>query len=185
MFIGTHDNKVDKKGRVSVPAAFRQALDGSGPNAIVAFPSFKDQTIEVWTVQRMQRLQDGLDQLDQFSDEQGDLAAPVVLGGKLFVTTYLPEASGGTCEAQEGGGRLYAVDVLNAKAVINFDGIGDDSNLSAGDRTYTLGGGIPSGAVPIFQEEGITLLIGTSAGGESVDPELGLPRVRTYWDQEQ
>ena len=113
------------------------------------------------------------------------LAAPVVLGGKLFFTTYLPEASGGTCEAQEGGGRLYAVDVLNAKAVINFDGIGDDSNLSASDRTYTLGGGIPSGAVPIFQEEGITLLIGTSAGGESVDPSLKPPRARTVWGQEQ
>ena len=112
------------------------------------------------------------------------MAAPVVLGGKLFFTTYLPEAVSGSCEAQEGGGRLYAVDVLNAKAVINFDGIGNDSNLSASDRTYTLGGGIPSGAVPIFQEEGITLLIGTSAGGESVDPELGLPRVRTYWGQE-
>ncbi|MCZ6544021.1 MAG: PilC/PilY family type IV pilus protein, partial [Planctomycetota bacterium] len=120
-------------------------------------------------------------------DDPGEkaLASPIVLGGKLFITTYLPEASGGTCEAQEGGGRLYAVDVLNAKAVINFDGIGDDSNLSVGDRTYTLGGGIPSGAGPIFQEEGITLLIGTSAGGESVDPELGLPRVRTYWGQEQ
>ncbi len=113
------------------------------------------------------------------------LAAPVVLGGKLFFTTYLPEASSGSCEAQEGAGRLYAVDVLNAKAVINFDGIGDDSNLSASDRTYTLGGGIPSSAVPIFQEEGITLLIGTSAGGESVDPELGLPRIRTFWHQEE
>jgi Tfp pilus tip-associated adhesin PilY1 len=114
------------------------------------------------------------------------LAAPIVLGGKLFFTTYLPEASGGdSCEAQEGAGRLYAVDVLNAKAVINFDGIGDDSNLSASDRIYTLGGGIPSGAVPIFQEEGITLLIGTSAGGESVDPELGLPRARTSWGQEE
>ena len=50
------------------------------------------------------------------------LAAPVVLGGKLFFTTYLPEASSGACEAQEGGGRLYAVDVLSGKAVINFDG---------------------------------------------------------------
>ena len=123
--------------------------------------------------------------LDLTDNGEKALAAPVVLGGKLFFTTYLPEASSGSCEAQEGGGRLYAVDVLNGKAVINFDGIGDDSNLSASDRTYTLGGGIPSSAVPIFQEEGITLLIGTSAGGESVDPELGLPRVRTFWGQEE
>ena len=112
------------------------------------------------------------------------LAAPIVLAGKLFFTTYLPEASSGTCEAQEGGGRLYGLDVLAAKAVLNFDGIGDDSNLSASDRTYTLGGGIPSSAVPIFQEEGITLLVGTSAGGESVDPDLEMPRVRTYWGEE-
>ncbi|MDX1431660.1 MAG: PilC/PilY family type IV pilus protein [Gammaproteobacteria bacterium] len=112
------------------------------------------------------------------------LAAPIVLGGKLFFTTYLPEAVSGACEAQEGGGRLYALHVLNAKAVLNFDGIGDDTDLSGNDRTYTLGGGIPSSAVPIFQEEGITLLIGTSAGGESVDPGLVPPRVKTFWTQE-
>ena len=57
--------------------------------------------------------------------------------------------------------------------------------LTASDRTYTLGGGIPSSAVPIFQEEGVTLIVGTSAGGESIDPELGLPRARTFWGQEQ
>ena len=103
MFFGTHDNKVDKKGRVSVPAAFRQALEKSGPNAIVAFPSFRDQTIEVWTVQRMQRLQDGLDQLDQFSDQQDDLASLIFAEstqinldpeGRIMLPTELAEHAG-------------------------------------------------------------------------------------------
>ncbi|MEL0082372.1 MAG: hypothetical protein VW985_04945, partial [Gammaproteobacteria bacterium] len=61
---------------------------------------------------------------------------------------------------------------------------GDDNALETGDRTYNLGGGIPSSAVPIFQEKGVTLLIGTGGGAESVDPDIDLPRVRTYWYQQ-
>ena len=77
--------------------------------------------------------------------------------------------------------------MLNAKAVINFDGIGDDDNLTVGDRVYTLGAGIPPGVVPVFHENGgdgegaITLLVDE----EAIDPGLGFPRVRTFWGQEQ
>jgi type IV pilus assembly protein PilY1 len=121
------------------------------------------------------------------SGEKG-LASPVVLGGTAFFTSYLPEGvvSATTCSLAEGSGLLYAINVLNGAAVYpNWDDVGDDSNLTKADRTYTLGGGIPSSAVPIFQEEGITLLIGGGGGATTIDPDLALPRQRTYWGQEE
>ncbi len=120
------------------------------------------------------------------SGEKG-LAAPVVLDGKIFFTTYVPEKviDPTKCSIQEGTGKLYAVDVLDGSAVMNWDGVGDDTNLTKSDRTYGLGSGIPSQAVPIFQPEGITLLIGGGGGATSVDPDIGLPRTRTYWGQEE
>ena len=119
------------------------------------------------------------------SGEKG-LAAPVVLDGKIFFTTYVPEKviDPANCSIQEGVGKLYAVDILNGNAVENWDGVGDDTNLTKSDRTFGLGSGIPSQAVPIFQPEGITLLIGGGGGATSVNPNIALPRVRTYWDQE-
>ena len=42
LFLSTFINKVDRKGRVSVPAPFRAALIGQSFHGIVAFPSFRD-----------------------------------------------------------------------------------------------------------------------------------------------
>jgi len=126
--------------------------------------------------------------IDFESNGEKGLASPVILGGTAFFTSYLPEGvvSSATCSLAEGSGLLYAINVLNGAAVYpNWDNVGDDSNLTKADRTYTLGGGIPSSAVPIFQEEGITLLIGGGGGATTIDPNLTLPRARTYWGQEE
>ena len=40
MFLSTYENKLDKKGRVSVPASFRSYLSNTGYNGIVCVPSF-------------------------------------------------------------------------------------------------------------------------------------------------
>lgn len=74
LFLGSYANKVDRKGRVSVPAQFRAALAGQVFNGIVAFPSFKEQTIEAFSDGDMSRLAESLEQLDQFSQERDDLA---------------------------------------------------------------------------------------------------------------
>jgi Tfp pilus tip-associated adhesin PilY1 len=116
------------------------------------------------------------------SGEKG-LAPPVVLAGTIYFTSYLPDGvvSSTSCSLAEGAGLLYAISVLNGAAVFNWDGVGSITSLAASDRTYTLGGGIPSGAVPIFQSEGITLLVGGGGGATTIDPNLALPRARTYW----
>jgi type IV pilus assembly protein PilY1 len=122
-------------------------------------------------------------QLNLTGNGEKGLAPPIVLGGTVYFTTYLPDGviSSTSCSLAEGAGLLYAINVLNGAAVFNWDGVGSAVSLAATDRTYTLGGGIPSGAVPIFQPEGITLLVGGGGGATTIDPNLALPRARTYW----
>jgi type IV pilus assembly protein PilY1 len=132
----------------------------------------------------LQDLQNGSGWFIDFpgNGEKG-LAAPIIIAGKLFFTTYLPEGiiNFTTCALAEGAGRLWGVDVLSGASIFNWDDADGTSNLTISDRTYTLGAGIPSSAVPIFQEEGITLLIGGGGGATTVDPDVDLPRARTYW----
>ena len=126
--------------------------------------------------------------LDFEGNGEKGLASPVILAGTAFFTSYLPEGvvTATACSLAEGSGLLYAINVLNGAAVYpNWDDVGDDTNLTKDDRTYTLGSGIPSSAVPIFQEEGITLLIGGGGGATTIDPNLALPRQRTFWGQEE
>lgn len=82
LLVGRHVNKIDKKGRVSVPKPFRDALlkgngDG-GFSGLYAYPLFKVHAIEACDEAFMQRLSESLDDLDMFSDEQDDLAAVIL-----------------------------------------------------------------------------------------------------------
>ena len=105
----------------------------------------------------------------------------------MFFTTYLPDQVVNTaaCTLAEGGGVLYGINVLNGTAVFNWDQSPPSDPLSLADRKMTLGSGIPSAAVPIFQPDGISLLIGGSGGATVVDPGLALPRSRTFWFEER
>ena len=49
LFLSTYVNKVDRKGRVSVPATFRSTLaTHSQPNLVVAFPLLHVAAVECW-----------------------------------------------------------------------------------------------------------------------------------------
>lgn len=84
LFLSTFINKLDKKGRVSVPASFRLALSGQAFQGIVAFRSYKLPTIEGMGMDRMQRLSDSVDQLDLFSDAQDDLTATIFADSQML-----------------------------------------------------------------------------------------------------
>jgi len=75
LFLSTFVNKVDRKGRVSVPATFRAALAGQTFNGIVAFRSFKLPTIEGSGIDRIEEMSARLDGLEQFSEEYDNLAS--------------------------------------------------------------------------------------------------------------
>jgi len=78
-FIGTHQNKLDAKGRVSVPAQFRSVLkqmSHAGDSALVAplvlRPSHQYACIEGWTQKGFEALSAPLEGYSQFSPEQDD-----------------------------------------------------------------------------------------------------------------
>jgi MraZ protein len=75
LFLSTYINKVDRKGRVSVPATFRSTLaTNRQPNLLVAFPSLHVPAAECTGSDRMEEMQEQIDTLEQFSDEYENLS---------------------------------------------------------------------------------------------------------------
>jgi MraZ protein len=74
LFLSTYVNKVDRKGRVSVPATFRSTLATNRfPNLILAFPSFRLPTVECRGSDRMEQIQERLETVAEYSDEHENL----------------------------------------------------------------------------------------------------------------
>jgi MraZ protein len=78
-FLGTFVNKVDAKGRVSVPARWRPVLAEQEFEGIVCFPSFTQGTIEGVTMARMEELSEMIDaEFDPFADAHGAFATSIL-----------------------------------------------------------------------------------------------------------
>jgi len=78
LLVGRHENKIDSKGRVSVPKPFRAAFARQDFAGFYAYPLFRHPAIEACDERFMSRLSDSLDALDMFSDDQDDLAAVIM-----------------------------------------------------------------------------------------------------------
>ena len=78
MFLSTYENKLDKKGRVSVPASFRSYLSNIGYNGIVCFPSFNNQSIEAWPQDRIEKISNAIDTLNPFEDKKDYFATSIL-----------------------------------------------------------------------------------------------------------
>ncbi len=77
VFLSSYQNKIDKKGRVSVPASFRSVLSRQTFQGIVAFRSLTSCAIEAFGMDRMERLSDQMDTFDPFAQDQDDLTASI------------------------------------------------------------------------------------------------------------
>ena len=77
LFLSTYTNKVDKKGRVSVPAPFRAALADQLHHGIVLFHSSQHSCLEGFDWAKMDEIGTRMDHYDLFSDEQDDLATAI------------------------------------------------------------------------------------------------------------
>ena len=105
MFLSTFENKLDKKGRVSVPASYRAYLSSIGYNGIICFPSFNNQSIEAWSQDRIEKISNTIDSLNPF-DEKKD----------YFATSILSES---TNLQFDGEGRILITEKLLKHARIN------------------------------------------------------------------
>ena len=156
-FLGTHQNRLDAKGRVSVPAPFRAALKlrngSSAPSEgaanathLVLRPSHQHPCIEAWPLAEFEALSAPLNRLDLFSPEHDDLAAT------LYSDAYPVET--------DKEGRIVLPDELKAHAgladSVTFMGLGrifqiwepsaaESRRAEARDRARSRGFTLPQG----------------------------------------
>ncbi len=117
-FLSTFANKIDKKGRVSVPASFRAALEKSGSGGIVLYQSFKHPCIEACGDERIAAIIESIDAIDSYSDEAESLQQILADSQQISV---------------DGDGRMILPadlrDYANIKDTIAFVGIGKGFQL--------------------------------------------------------
>ena len=78
MFLSTYENKLDKKGRVSVPAPFRSYISNLGYNGIICYPSFNHLCIEAWSQDRIEKITDAIDNLNPFEEKKDYFATSIL-----------------------------------------------------------------------------------------------------------
>ena len=78
MFLSTFENKLDKKGRVSVPASFRSYLSNLGYNGVICYPSFNNQCIEAWPQERIEKISNAIDSLNPFEEKKDYFATSIL-----------------------------------------------------------------------------------------------------------
>ncbi|NOZ42011.1 MAG: division/cell wall cluster transcriptional repressor MraZ [Alphaproteobacteria bacterium] len=66
LFTSTYTNRVDKKGRVSVPAAFRSTLP-DGDQSIAVLPSLGSRAIEGFDYSYLEHISERLDNFDMLT----------------------------------------------------------------------------------------------------------------------
>ena len=77
LFISKYFNKVDKKGRVSLPSSFRNALPKSNKNEIILYKSIKTRSIEGCGIGRLKEIAKRINNLDFFSDDHDDFSSSI------------------------------------------------------------------------------------------------------------
>ena len=77
LFVSQFVNKIDKKGRVSLPSIFRNVLPKKSKNEIILFKSLKFKSIEGCSSERINKIANKIDELDIFSDDQDDFATSI------------------------------------------------------------------------------------------------------------
>ena len=78
MFLSNYENKLDKKGRVSVPASFRSHLNSLGYNGFIAYPSFNNPALEGCSQDRIEKLSNTIDSLNPFEEKRDYFATSVL-----------------------------------------------------------------------------------------------------------
>ena len=78
MFLSNYENKIDKKGRVSVPATFRSHLSSMGYNGFISYPSFNHSALEACSQDRIEKLSNTIDSLNPFEEKRDFFATSIL-----------------------------------------------------------------------------------------------------------
>ena len=77
LFVSTFVNKIDKKGRVSLPSMYRTALPKEHKNEIILSKSLRNKAIEGLSILRAKEIASRINNLDFFSDEHEDFTTSI------------------------------------------------------------------------------------------------------------
>jgi MraZ protein len=83
LFLSTIINKVDKKGRVSVPSGFRSALAHENFQGIVLFRSYSQNAIEGVGMSAMETMSERMDNNFAFFSDEHDEFATALFGDSV------------------------------------------------------------------------------------------------------
>ena len=78
MFLSNYENRLDKKGRVSVPSSFRAYLNSMGYNGFIIYPSFNHYALDGCAQDRIEKLSESIDSLGPFEDRRDYFATSVL-----------------------------------------------------------------------------------------------------------
>lgn len=119
LFLSTYVNRLDRKGRISVPAPFRAALAGEAFSGIVLFCSNNHACLEGFAPSAMEELGGRMDHYDLFSAEQDDMATAI-----FGAAVQLP---------LDGDGR-----VVLSSDLISFAGLGEQAAFVGLGRKFQI-----------------------------------------------
>ena len=77
LFVSKYFNKIDKKGRVSLPSGFRSILPKGNRNEIILYKSIKSPSIEGCGVGRLKEIGKRINSLDFFSEDYDDFSTSI------------------------------------------------------------------------------------------------------------
>ena len=84
-FVSTVVNKLDAKGRVSIPASFRQILAQQNMRGVYCIPSFVSPALEAFGDTLLAEFQERLRKYDPLFSDDYDAQAQAVLGSTQFL----------------------------------------------------------------------------------------------------
>lgn len=124
-FVSTFTNKIDAKGRVSVPASFRAVLERDGyAGGIYCYPSLDAPALDAGGERLARKIDALLNDLAPYSDERDELS--VALYGDVQVLSI------------DGDGRIVLPESLRRHAGLQdrvaFVGLGDKFQIWEPDR---------------------------------------------------
>lgn len=123
-FVSTFTNKIDAKGRVSVPAPFRAALAQEGFEGVYLYPTLDAEALDGGGQRLMEEIGGLLNDLPAFSDERDHLSTA------LFGASEIVKV--------DGDGRILLPEMMRAHAGISsqvvFVGLGHKFQLWEPER---------------------------------------------------
>lgn len=75
LFLSSYENRIDTKGRISVPASYRSSLNNDKFAGVVLYRSFTNKCIEGLSMSRMEQLAAATDKMGVFDNTLDDLSA--------------------------------------------------------------------------------------------------------------